>query len=84
MDEALAALDAALEGKPDFAEAHNNKGLTLLLCERREDALASFNAALAANPAFIQAHFGAVQVLNQLGRHADAADLLQKALLVCV
>lgn len=54
VDEALAALDKALEGRPDFAEAHNNRGLTLLLCERREDALASFTAAVDANPSFMQ------------------------------
>ncbi len=81
--EALAALDEALSARPDFAEAHNNKGLTLLLADRKEDALASFMAAVAANPLFTQGYFGATQVLNQLGRHHEASELLNKAIAVC-
>jgi protein O-GlcNAc transferase len=78
--EALAALDAALAARPDFAEAHNNKGLTLLLADRKEDALASFMAAVASNAQFTQGYFGATQVLNQLGRHGEASELLYKAI----
>lgn len=80
MDEALQALEEALVARPDFAEAHNNKGLTLLLADRKEDALASFMAAVDSNPQFMQGYFGATQVLNQLGRHDEAASLLQRAI----
>ena len=74
IDEALAALDRSIELKPDFPEAYNNKGMTLLVGSRREEALACFQAAVAANSAYVQAYWGAVQVLNALQRFSEAKD----------
>jgi tetratricopeptide (TPR) repeat protein len=75
IDEALASLDRAIELKPDFPEAYNNKGMTLLVVSRREDALACFQAAIAANERYVQAYWGASQVLNALSRFEEARAL---------
>ena len=74
-DEALEALDRAIALKPDFPEAYNNKGMTLLVVSRREDALACFQAAIAANERYVQAYWGASQVLNALSRFDEARAL---------
>jgi tetratricopeptide (TPR) repeat protein len=45
-EEALALYDKALRRKPDYLEAHVNRGLTLLALRRSLDAVAAFGAAL--------------------------------------
>jgi tetratricopeptide (TPR) repeat protein len=45
-EEALAMYEKALRRKPDYLEAHVNRGLTLLALRRPVDAVAAFGAAL--------------------------------------
>jgi hypothetical protein len=57
LDEALASHDKALALKPDYAEAHCNRGSVLNCLRRPDEALASFNQAIALQPDFAQAYF---------------------------
>ena len=48
--EALASYDKAIALKPDYAEAHNNRGNALRDLKRPEEALASYDKAIALKP----------------------------------
>ena len=50
--EALASYDRAIALKPDYAEAHNNRGNALRDLKRPEEALASYDRAIALKPDF--------------------------------
>ena len=54
--EALASYDKAIALKPDYAEAHNNRGNALMDLKRPEEALASYDGAIALKPDFAEAH----------------------------
>jgi len=55
-EEALASNDKATALKPDFAEAHNNRGNALNDLKRREEALASYDKAIALKPHYAEAY----------------------------
>ena len=70
--EALASYDAALALKPDYAEAHNNRGNALLDLNRTDDALASFEQALALKPDYADALVNRGNALRDLNRDDEA------------
>ena len=70
--EALAAMEAALALRPDFAEAHYNRGVMLQALSRQEEALAAYDRALALKPALAQAWNNRGGALAALGRFAEA------------
>ena len=55
-EEALAGFDAALALKPDYVEAHYNRGNALRDLLRLEEAKQSFDRAVAIDPAFAPAY----------------------------
>ena len=80
MQEALDSLDKALQLKPDFAEAYNNRGNTLQKLGRSNDALDSYDKALQINPRYTEAHNNQGLALHELGRMQEALDSFDKAL----
>jgi tetratricopeptide (TPR) repeat protein len=65
-EEALASYDKAIALKPDYAEAHNNRGNALGNLKRSEDALASYERALAATVDHSYAFSGAADCVMKL------------------
>jgi hypothetical protein len=53
----LADYDRALALRPDYAEAHTNRGVTMHVLERFDEALQCYERALAARPDFAEAHY---------------------------
>jgi tetratricopeptide (TPR) repeat protein len=54
--EALALHDQSIARAPNYAEAHNNRGVALQLIGRTEDALAAYDKAIALKPNYAEAH----------------------------
>ena len=82
MDEALADIEAALELRPDDAEAVLNRANVLKSLNRLEAALAGFDRALALKPHWPQAENNRSTVLQTLGRHDEALAGYDRALAV--
>jgi len=78
-DEALAAVEESIASSPSFGDGHNTLGLVLHYSGRSAEALKSFERADALNPVYpdVWLHFRA-QALFQLGRFAEAADVLKR------
>jgi len=55
-DEAAAAFEAALALEPDYADAHNDLGITHQRSGRVEEAMAAYRRAAAINPGHAKAH----------------------------
>jgi len=64
---ALAALDAALEAAPAYADAHCDRGVALCALSRAAEAVAAFEAALQADPAHASARFNLANVRRARG-----------------
>ena len=62
------AYERAIELKPDYAEAYNNRGNTLRALKRREEALAGFDRALPPAPDYPEALNNRGNALVELGR----------------
>jgi tetratricopeptide (TPR) repeat protein len=71
-EEALAMYDKALRRKPDYLDAHVNRGLTLLALRRPLDAIAAFGAALTLKSDFPAALKFRGDVLHDLRRWDEA------------
>ncbi len=71
-EEALAAFDQALQLKPDFYEAWNNRGIALGNLGKHEEELAAFEQALKLKPDFYEAWNNRGIALGNLGRHEEA------------
>ncbi|MEA5614969.1 tetratricopeptide repeat protein, partial [Nodularia spumigena] len=56
-EEAVASYDRALEFKPDYHQAWNNRGYALRNLGRYEEAIASFDKALEIKPDYHQAWY---------------------------
>lgn len=69
---ALAAYDQALALRPDFADAHNSRGVTLKQLGRLEEALAAYDLAILHAPRSANAHINRANALQKLGRSEDA------------
>lgn len=79
-DEALAHFQAALEIKPDFADAHNGLGFVLLQGGKTAKAIEHFQQAVEIQPAFAAAQNNLGMALLQTGRAAEAIPHLAGAL----
>ena len=78
-DEALDALERALQARPAFAEALNNRGLILHELDRFEQALADYDRALQINDTLTDVHVNRGHALRELLRHADALAAYERA-----
>jgi predicted O-linked N-acetylglucosamine transferase (SPINDLY family) len=78
--EAIASYDRALALRPNYAEAHYNRGSAFKELGRNVDALASFDRALALMPKHVEALFSRGDVLHELKRHAEAIASYEQAI----
>jgi tetratricopeptide (TPR) repeat protein len=79
MEEAIASYDKALEFKPDYHEAWNNRGIALGNLGRWEEAIASFDKALESNQ-IIRSLEQSGHCTGNLGRWEEAIASYDKAL----
>ena len=70
--EALASCDRALALRPDYAEAHLNRGNALNGLGRFDKALASYDRALAVRPDYAEAFANRGLTLHELQRYEEA------------
>ena len=68
--------DRVLSARPDFAEAHSNRGSVLERLERLDEALTSYDRALALRPDYPTALYNRGNVLKALKRHDEGAGEL--------
>lgn len=74
--EAIRLYTEAIEKKPDFADAYNNRGLTHQKLGDLENAIADFNRALELEPEYWEAYYNRAQALADGGRYRESlADL---------
>src|SRR5260370_2626156 len=73
--EAGAAFRAALEHKPDFADAQYNEGIVLERTGRMDEAAAAFEATLRLQLRHPQAHQALGALYSVLGRSEDVARI---------
>ena len=82
LQEAYNLYQTALSMKPDFIEAHLNKGDVLLKLNRTHDAISSFERALQYNPEYADALFNLGSAHMQLGERTEAERSYRQALAV--
>ena len=80
LQEAYHLYQTALSMKPDFIEAHLNKGDVLLKLNRTLDAKTSFEKALYYNPEYTDALFNLGTAHMQLGEKREAERCYRQAL----
>ena len=81
-DEALACFDDLIGVKPDFADAHSNRGNVLLGLRRFTEAIASYDTAIAIDPRHVDALVSKGHALHELGRLAEAIACCDSVLAV--
>jgi len=79
-EEALDRYGAALEARPGYAEAFNNRGNTLLNLQRYDEAIGCYREALAVMPEYAVAHNNLGNALQAAGNVHDAIDSFREAL----
>ena len=77
---ALKAMDKAIELKPDFADAWNNRGVALDKLGRHEEALEAFDKAIELKPDYSDAWNNSGVTLDELGRYDEALKAYDKAI----
>lgn len=79
-DLALKAFEKAIELKPDFAEAWNNKGILLGKLDRDGEALSAFEKAIDLKPDYAEAWLNRGVSLDSLGRLDEALKSYDRAI----
>jgi tetratricopeptide (TPR) repeat protein len=77
---ALTAFDQAIALKPDYAEAHNGRGIVLAGLQRFEEAVAVFDRAIALKPDYTEAYNNRGLVLHDVGRLDAALESFDRAI----
>jgi protein O-GlcNAc transferase len=78
--DATALLARAVTLRPDFAEAHNDRGVILAAGGNLVEALSCFERAVASNPAYAEARSNLGRTLGALGRPGEAATQFEQVL----
>ena len=78
--QAMIAFDQALNIKPDFREALNNKGTALSKLEQYEDAIEAYDQALKIEPDDHEALYNKGVALYNLGQYKNAIEVYDQAL----
>jgi tetratricopeptide (TPR) repeat protein len=78
--EAVSALDRAIQLKPNFYQAFYVKGLALSAQDRFSDAIAAFDSAVRFEPQFYEAWRMKAQMLEQMKRYPEALAAIDKAI----
>jgi len=71
-EECLAEAQKAIESRPDYAEAYNNKGYALIAMNRLEEAIRDFQEAVRLKPDYTTAKENLAQALEQKRREERA------------
>jgi hypothetical protein len=79
-EEALESYSRALELKPDYPDAYNNRGITLHDLKRYEEALESYSRALELKPDYPDAYNNRGITLHDLKRYEEALESYSRAL----
>jgi predicted O-linked N-acetylglucosamine transferase (SPINDLY family) len=79
---ALSSYDQAILLKPEYPEAHNNRGNVLHDLGYLQDALTSFDRAIALRPGFAEAYSNRGNALRMLNQHNSALESFDKAISV--
>lgn len=79
-DEAIKAFDEAIELKPDYARAYNNKGIALKNIRRFDKAISAYDRAIELKPDLVQAYNNKGVALRILGKHDEAIKAYEKAI----
>ena len=80
MTHALAAYDRAVALNPQFANAYNNRGNTLLALDQAQAALESYDRALAIDPDFLDPLTNRGLALQKLGRTQEVMQSLERVI----
>jgi tetratricopeptide (TPR) repeat protein len=81
-EEAIASCDRAIALRPDYPEAHNNRGNALNALARHAAAVASYDKAIAFAPKYAEAYNNRGNALYHLGRAEDAAASYELAIAI--
>jgi len=79
-EEAIKALDRAIQLNPNDSEIWNNRGIILFLLKRYKEAIRSFEKATSLDPRNAEAWYNRGMVFCSLERYGDAVSSLEKAL----
>ena len=79
-ENAIAAYDAAIRLRPDYAEVYNNRGNIKNGLGYRDDALDDYDEAIRLNPNFTEAYSNRGTTKSSLGNHAEALTDLNEAI----
>jgi Tfp pilus assembly protein PilF len=77
---ALDSFDLAIQLRPDFFEAHGNRGAMLAVLGRHDDAIESYRKAITIRPDFADAHCNLGSALTHLQRYEEALTSLDRAI----
>lgn len=80
LQEAYKLYQKAISMKPNFVEAHMNKGDLLLTMNRTEEARQSFEVALQHAPDYTDVHYNLAIALVLLNRRKEAGQSFKRAL----
>ena len=76
----MASYGRALALKPDYAEAHQNLGITLKVQGKLDEAAAQYRKAFALKPGYAEAHNNLGNVLKEQGKTDEAVAQYRQAL----
>ena len=79
-ERALSTLNKAINLKPDFDEAYNNRGAVKSFLGRHQDAIADYDIAIRLNPDFTEAYSNRGSTKNLLEQHKEALTDYDKAI----
>ena len=82
LDKAIEQYRAALNVKPDYAEAYYNLGNALVRKGDAEDAIDNYRKALQFNPDFFKSYYNIAKILYGQGKISGAIHNYQKALTI--
>ena len=82
LDESIEAFTKALAIKPDFAEAYNNKGNTLIKQDKLDESIEAFTKALEIKPEFAEAYNNMGNALQKQGKLHKSIEAFTKALAI--
>ena len=71
---AINLYDKALKIKPDYAFAHNNRGVVLAELGRKEDSLTAYNTAIKINPNYADAYYNRGNLKTQNNKNEEALE----------
>jgi len=71
-DDAVTAFDAALQARPDDADAHVNRASSLVQLDRLAEAIDAFDSAIRLRPDHAKAHYNLGNALMKMGRIEEA------------